>query len=136
MAQVLRVMHSSFGTLNFSDDELLELEMTPLVRTQEDVAQTGAITVIWLGQDMMQFDLRFRIFYRNTLVKLDQIRSAQGTFRLYPFLTESPLTWYTVFWSDADFRERWVRGRMAANWDMDVTWKESREAACDVTVGS
>lgn len=136
MALVMRVQHLSFGTLNFSDDELLELEPTPLVRVQEEVAQTGGISAIWLGEDMLQFDMVFRIFYRNTLVKLNQIRAAHDTFRVYPFLTEAPLTWYQMIWTDSQFKERWVRGRMAANWDLPVTWKESRETACEAPVES
>lgn len=134
MQNVMRVAAPTMGYVTFSDDELLELILTPVQRVREERAQLGGLNALWLSEDMFQMDMVFRIYVRDTLAKLDQIRQLHGIFTVYPFLLEAPVTSYAMIWTETQFHERWVRGRMEANWDMPVTWKESRSAPCPVEV--
>ena len=134
MQTVMRVQAPTMGYVTFSDDELLELTLTPVQRVVEERAQLGGLNALWLSEDMFQMDMVFRIYVRDTLAKLDQIRQLHGVFNVFPFLLEAPATSYAMIWTDTQFRERWVRGRMEANWDLPVTWKESRSAPCPAEV--
>lgn len=133
MATVVRVEHSSLagGSVTFSDDECVQLEVRREQIVVEQMSQSGNVTFVYVGEERYEFDFLFNVFYQSTLQKLEQIRLLRSTFTLYPALIEEPASSYTVFWPEQPtLRERWVRGRRVAQWDPNITWKESREVPC------
>jgi hypothetical protein len=139
MAVVLEVLHDDLagGMLEFTDDEVVELQKRPEQIVVDQPSQGGNMTFIYVGQPRAEFDIQFHIFYQSTLEKLEAIRLLRDSFTLRPFALVEPATEYEVFWpQQPTFIERWVRGRRAAQWDFEVTWKETRVTLCTATVES
>lgn len=134
MAIVLRVEHGTLPRLNFTDDEVIDLDMTSEQRNVTELSQTGSLSIVYLGDELMRFNISFRIFLRETIEKLDRIHQLQDEFTVFPFLLEAPASSYTVLWPRSEMRERWVRGRMRANWDLPVIWRERRVGSCGAGV--
>jgi len=131
MTLVLQVEHSSLAsTLTFADDEVVRLNVRPVQDIREQFSQTGSLTVLYLGQERFEFDFSFEMFFRSTVEKLDQIRNIQEPFVIRPFITEAPLSRFTVVWGAQPFREEWILGRRRAQWDFSVTWKEALTGTC------
>jgi hypothetical protein len=133
VSTALLVEHSLLtgGSLLFTDDEVVELEVRREQIVVEQMAQAGNLSMIYVGEERYEFDFLFNIFYQSTLQKLEQIRLLRATFTIRPFVFEEPATLFTVFWPEQPtMTERWVRGRRFAQWDKPVTWKESRIVEC------
>jgi hypothetical protein len=133
MATVVRVEHDDLpgGEVTFSDDEIVELEVRREQIVVEQMSQSGNLSFVYVGEERYEFDFLFNVFYQSTLQKLEQIRLLRSTFTLFPALIEEPASSYVVFWPEQPtMTERWVRGRRVAQWDKNITWKESREVPC------
>lgn len=135
---VLRVSHVNFATpLLFTDDEVENLIVRHEQIVVEQVTQTNNLLAAYVGSARLEFDFAFNIFYQETLEKLSRIRLLREEFIIYPFLAEEPLTSYTVIWGQSPtLREQWTRGRREAQWDINLTWKESRLVSCIVPAAS
>ena len=129
---ILRVSHASLGQtpLAFTDDELPSHTIRPVQKRIEQESQTGNLTEYRIGNLRYEFDFRFEIFYRSTLLKLSQIYMLGDVFTIYPLIMDVPLTSYNCIWGDEPFREEFIFGRTRAQWDFEVTWKEALTGVC------
>lgn len=133
MAIAMEVLHDDLdgGMVQFTDDEVVEVQKRPEQIVVEQMSQRGNVTFVYVGNERAEFDIQFNIFYQETLEKLEAIRHLRSTFTLRPLPIEEPATEYTVFWPESPpFIERYIRGRRAAQWDFETTWKESVEEPC------
>lgn len=130
---VLQVIHEDLddGMVEFTDDEVVEIQTRAEQLVNEQEAQGGNIRMVYIGEERHEFDIQFNHYFGSTGPKLQAIRQLRATFVIRPYVLEEPATEYTVFWpGQPTFIERWVRGRRAAQWDNDITWKESRLVSC------
>jgi len=131
--QVFKVRHVNLpnAELTFTEEEVVAMGVRHEDIRVEQTSQTGNLTVAYIDNVRYEFDIQWSVFYQNTLVKLHMIWNLRDTFTFYPFLLESPLSRFEVVWGDAPPAiEQWQRGRRQAQWELPITWKESRVDSC------
>jgi hypothetical protein len=129
---VIRCEHPSLplGAVTFDDNEVVRHEIRSEQMVVEQVSQTGFRDVLHIGLQWFEFDMTFEVFYRATLEKLNQLFLLQSQFVLFPLLLEAPLQKHDVLWPPQPFIERYRFGRLRAQWDYSVTWKEVVTGTC------
>jgi len=137
---VARITHPSLSAPIFLlDEEYVDLKVNPFQRIEEQISQSGNITLVHVGSCYFIFTFTINMYYRDTIEKLDQMRDAQALtggddeFRLWPFWLYDQNTNFTVLWTNvADFHERHVRGRIAGDWTQQIVLKEVVTGTCNV----
>lgn len=131
--RVIKVRHANLptGEVTFVEEEVISMGVRHEDVRVEQLGQTGNLTVAYIPNVRYEFDIGWSVFYQNTLVKLHMIWNLRDKFILYPFLIESPLSWFEVVWGEGQpAREAWFRGRRQAQWELPITWKESKLESC------
>jgi hypothetical protein len=139
LVPVTKITHPTIGDVIFYAEEIDDLRVNPFQRIEEQISQSGNITLVHVGGCYFIFTYTMRMAWRETLEKLDGMRNAQAVgggndeFRLYPFWLYDQLTNYTVLWTNvADFFEYHRHGRIAADWTQQVVLKEVITGSCTV----
>lgn len=138
--EVLRVEHDDLpgGMVSFSEDEVVSAEWPREQIVVEQLSQSNNLSAVYVGDERYEFNIVFFIFYQDTLDKLELVRHLREEFELLPAILEEPETRFTVIWPETPtLRERWVRGRREAHWELPLIWKESGIDGCPpVTIPS
>jgi hypothetical protein len=136
MVDVFRFTHPFLlAPVLFKDEEIVDLRANPFQHTEEQISQSGNVSLIPVGSTYFIFDFRVNMYFRDTIEKLDEMRAAQSEscepFQFWPFWLYDQVTHFEVFWTNvSDFHERHVRGRIAGCWEQEIVMKEVVETFC------
>jgi hypothetical protein len=139
MADVIRFRHPDLpdGELFFTDEEKTRLRANPFQRIEEQVSQSGNLTLVYVGQCRFIFTISMLMFWRDTVEKLDMLRDVQSQtaglepFQFWPYWLHDQSTMYEVLWTNVDeFFEQHAHGRIEANWEQAIVLKEIITGVC------